>query len=88
MNYLSTLLMQVAGLEVPAYNDYLANLYTKVPVITGMGCRDAEGNFFQADQRNNYESEILDYRKLQYNNLADFKARANSVFYLGDEENE
>ena len=82
MNYLSTLLMQVVGLETPAYNDYLANLYTKVPVITGMGCRDAEGNFFQADQDNNYESEILGYKMVQYNNLADTKARADDLFYL------
>lgn len=87
MNYLSTLLMQVVGFETPVYNDYLANLYTKVPVITGMGCRDAEGNFFQADQDNNYESEILGYRMVQYNNLADIKNRADDLFYLGGGEN-
>lgn len=87
MNYLSTLLMQVAGLDTPVYNDYLANLYTKVPVITGMGCRDAEGNFFQADQDNQYESEILGYRMVQYNNLADTKNRADDLFYLGGGDN-
>ena len=83
MNYLSTLLMQVTGMEMPEYNKYLANLYTQLPVITGMGCRDAEGNFFQADETNGIEKEIADYRKIQYNNLADLKNRANSLFYLG-----
>lgn len=83
MNYLSTLLMQVSGLELTPYNEYLANLYTELPVITAMGCRDAEGNFFQADESNSLQQEIADYRKIQYNNLADLKGRANSLFYLG-----
>ncbi len=82
MNYLSTLLMQVSGMEMTEYNKYLANLYMELPVITAMGCRDAEGNFFQADEANPLETEIADYRKLQYNNLADLKNRANSLFYL------
>jgi hypothetical protein len=82
MNYLSTLLLQVAGLDMTEYNEYLANLYEKLPVITAMGCRDAEGDFFQADEKNPLEAEISDYRKIQYNNLADLKGRATSVFYL------
>lgn len=82
MNYLSTLLLQVSGLPMTDYNRYLANLYTKLPVITAMGCRDSQGNFFQADESNPLEREIADYRKVQYNNLADLKHRATSVFYL------
>jgi phosphoglycerol transferase MdoB-like AlkP superfamily enzyme len=82
MNYLSTLLLQIAGLDMTEYNEYLANLYEKLPVITAMGCRDAEGDFFQADEKNPLEAEISDYRKIQYNNLADLKGRATSVFYL------
>lgn len=82
MNYLGTLLMQTAGMEMPAYNHYLAGLYEKLPVITGMGCRDGSGNFFQADQSNALEREIADYRKVQYNNLADLTGRVDSMFYL------
>ena len=82
MNYLSTLLLQVSGLQTTRYNDYLAGLYTKLPVITAMGCRDAQGDFFQADEQNSLESEIADYRKVAYNNLADLKAKAKSVFYI------
>ena len=88
MNYLSTLLLQVSGLQTTQYNDYLAGLYTKLPVITAMGCRDAQGDFFQADEQNSLESEIADYRKVAYNNLADLKAKAKSVFYVqGQSEN-
>lgn len=82
MNYLSTLLLQVAGLEMPDYNSYLADLYTRLPVITAMGCRDAEGNFFQADQSNPVQSLVQDYRKVAYNNLADIKNRKDHLFYL------
>jgi hypothetical protein len=82
MNYLSTLLLQVAGIEMPEYNQYLADLYTQLPVITAMGCRDAEGNFFQADQANPVSDLIKDYRKVAYNNLADTTDRKDSLFYL------
>lgn len=82
MNYLSTLLMQVAGLDMPDYNAYLADLYTKLPVITAMGCRDAEGNFFQADQKNALWELVQDYRKVAYNNLADAEHRKDHLFYL------
>lgn len=82
MNYLGTLLTQVSGLQMTKYNHYLAGLYTKLPVITAMGCRDAQGDFFQADEENPLESEITGYRNVAYNNLADFKNRATSVFYL------
>lgn len=82
MNYLSTLLLQVAGLPMPDYNAYLADLYTQLPVITAMGCRDAEGNFFQADQKNALWDLVQDYRKVAYNNLADSKDRKDHLFYL------
>ncbi len=82
MNYLGTLLMQVAGVEMPQYNQYLANLYTKLPVITSMGCRDAKGSFFQADEQNDIMETVSDYRRVQYNNLADLKGRIDSMFYL------
>jgi phosphoglycerol transferase MdoB-like AlkP superfamily enzyme len=88
MNYLSTLLLQVAGLPMTDYNRYLADLYTELPVITAMGCRDAEGDFFQADERNPIEDVIQDYRTVAYNNLADAKHRKDSLFYLETAEGE
>ena len=87
VNYLSTLLLQVAGLEMPAYNRYLANVYTELPVITALGCRDAAGRFFQADEAIPDRKELVqDYRCVAYNNLADAAHRADSLFYLMPEE--
>jgi len=82
VNYLSTLLLQVAGLDMPKYNQYLAGLYEKLPVITAMGCRDAEGNFFQADEAAEQRDIVQAYRKVAYNNLADTKQRQDGLFYL------
>ena len=84
VNYLSTLLLQVTGLDMPDYNRYLASVYTELPVITAMGCRDSEGNFFQADQRSPKENLIRDYRCVAYNNLSGGQHREDSVFYLED----
>ena len=84
MNYLSTLLLQVAGFDMPEYNEYLASLYTRLPVITAMGCRDAEGNFFQSDHATSCKDLVQDYRKVAYNNLADMTHRKDDLFYLSE----
>ena len=87
VNYLSTLLLQVAGLEMPAYNQYLAGVYTRLPVITALGCRDADGAFFQADEAIPARKALIqDYRCVAYNNLADTPHRVDSLFYLKPEE--
>ena len=85
-NYMSTLLLQTAGVEMTDYNRYLANLYTELPVITAMGCIDADGNFFQADEKNDVEDQILGYRCVSYNNIADLKNRRDELFYIHGEE--
>ncbi len=86
MNYLSTLLMQVAGLELTDYNSYLASLYTRVPVITALGCIDADGNYFQVDDAVDVKSLVQDYRKVAYNNLADTANRRENLFRLDTED--
>ena len=87
VNYLSTLLLQVAGLEMTDYNRYLAHLYQDLPVVTGVGCIDRNGQFFLAsnddDESENIIQEMRDYRYIAYNNVANIKDRERSVFYLG-----
>ena len=88
MNYLSTLLLQVAGLDMPVYNQYLASLYTRLPVITAMGCLDGEGNFFQSDNATSCKDLVQDYRRVAYNNLADISHRKDDLFYLSEAQEE
>ena len=82
INYLSTLLMQISGLEMPAYQQYLARIYQDLPVITALGCRDKDGNYFQADQATALKGLVQDYRCVAYNNLSDTTNRCDSLFYL------
>ena len=87
VNYLSTLLLQVAGLEMTDYNRYLAHLYQDLPVVTGVGCIDRNGQIFLAsnddDESEDIIQEMRDYRYIAYNNVANIKDRERSVFYVG-----
>lgn len=78
-NYLSTLLLQTADLPLPAYNQFLAQLYRAYPVITAQGCRDAHGTFFLADAPPNEAAKesLAGYAKIAYNNLIDVGHRVD-----------
>lgn len=82
VNYLSTLLSQISGSELTEYQQYLNTLYTKMPVITMMGCKDWDGNYFKVDEDNPYSLLLNYYAQACYNNLIDEKKRINSLFYL------
>ena len=88
VNYLSTLLLQVAGLDMPEYNKFLARLYEDIPVISGAGCIDKNGVFFLAsndgDENDMVIQEMKDYRYIAYNNVADIKNRKDSVFLINN----
>lgn len=75
-NYLSSLLMDTAGLKKTAYQDYLTSLREQLPVLTANYCYDAEGNFYSADDFDQVKDLLNDYEILQYNHLFDPKNRA------------
>ena len=76
-NYLSSLLMDTAGLKKTAYQDYLTSLREQLPVLTANYCYDAEGNFYSADDFDQVKDLLNDYEILQYNHLFDPKNRAD-----------
>lgn len=69
-NYLSTILLDIAKLPLPKYNEFLKNEYTEIPVINANGYIDKKGNYHTIEELNNNEL-INDYRILQYNNMFD-----------------
>lgn len=81
-NYLSTLLLETAGLPLTDYNQYLSDLYQSLPVIDSIGCIDKTGTYYSKDEASPYKDLLAEYEKIQYNNLFDTKNRANSLFYL------
>lgn len=82
VNYLSTLLLQTANLELTDYQKYLNTLYTKMPVITMMGCRDWDGNYFTVNQSTQYASLLNIYEQASYNNLIDYNNIIKQLFYI------
>jgi len=82
-NYLSTLLLEKAGLPLTGYQKFLTQLRSVLPVITANVYIDAEGNYYNSTD-NPYAEQLQDYAILQYNNLFDDKNRVDSFFTTGD----
>ncbi|MBQ8663903.1 MAG: LTA synthase family protein, partial [Eubacterium sp.] len=68
-NYLSTLLLQVAGLELTEYNKFLAALYQELPVTNMVGYIDKEGTHYSLGEESEYSDLINIYNCIQYNNM-------------------
>ena len=81
-NYLSTLLLQVAGLELTDYNKFLAALYQKLPVTNMVGYIDSEDHSYALGQQSEYTELLNIYNRIQYNNMFDAESKQNYLFYL------
>ncbi len=79
-NYLSSYMMQVAGVEMPAYNQYLLKLSETLPVVNTVGVIDAEGNHYALGSKTPYDTLIADYKKVVHNLIFDEKNRCDSIF--------
>ena len=84
-NYLSTLVLEVAGLEMTPYNRYLASLYEQVPAVSSLGFCDADGEAVYALEGTDYEALIDGYQCVAYNNLLDYSHRDWGLFTLSGE---
>lgn len=80
LNYLSGLLLQAAGLEGTDYTKYLENLRQQLPVITDMGTRDRDGNWYKNGDETPYDELLNEYAILQYNNAFGKEEKVRSVF--------
>lgn len=83
MNYLQTILMNAAGLELTGYQQFLMEMRKQVPVITGLGYFGEDGSFYRlTDTSSPYYDIVHEYSMLQYNNLFDSKNRIQNFFDL------
>ncbi len=85
-NYLSTLLLQTAGLELTDYNKFLAAMYQQLPVTNMVGYIDKEDNYYSLGEESQYSELIRIYNCIQYNNMFDDENKANNLFYLNGYE--
>lgn len=81
LNYLSTIMMDAAGMKLSPYNRFLMDLYEEVPVFTVNGYRDKNGKFYEkVDEQSPYKDMLDLYEYTQYNNLMDSKNRVENFF--------
>lgn len=59
MNYLQSIAMEAAGMEMTDYNKYLLELRKQVPCITIFGHYDNDGNFYNTDDRIVNTKEVI-----------------------------
>ena len=82
LNYLSTLVYETAGLPLPSYNRFLADMAEHIPAINSQGFySNAEGCYLTFAEASAEEQKWLtEYRMLQYNSLWDEENRSERFF--------
>lgn len=82
MNYLSGLLYQRAGLELPPYIQYLEQLRQTIPACSAYGYySETAGGFLPLEDAQGEEKQaLLEYNYLEWNSLFD-KENRNEVFF-------
>lgn len=81
-NYLSSYLLKKADLKGTAYNQYLLDLYQKVPVINSLFYIDKNNLFHSFSESNSYMESINQYKNIGYNNALDKKNRLAQYYFL------
>ncbi len=81
-NYLSSYLLKKADLKGTAYNQYLLDLYQKVPVINSLFYIDKNNLFHSFSESNTYMESINQYKNIGYNNALDKKNRLAQYYFL------
>lgn len=82
LNYLSTLALERAGIELPPYNRFLADMMETIPAINSRGYYSkTTGHFKHLDEAEGAEAEWINkYQILQYNNMFGKKKQSKLFF--------
>lgn len=82
LNFLSTMALQQADIELPAYNQFLADFMEVVPAINSRGYYSKEkGTYCYVEDAVGEEAKWLGfYEVLQYNSMFDKKAQSTVFF--------
>lgn len=79
LNYLSTLLFDVAGLQKSEYQTYLSDLRQAYPVVSSYYYTDPAGTMTSVDA-DNMPDALKQYQWLQYNNVFDVDNRIEGFY--------
>ncbi len=81
-NYLSSYVLQTAGVKLTKYNQYLLNLSKILPVIDTVGYIDSENNYYKWSGTSQYTDTIKEYEQIQYNNIFDYENNDTDTFFV------
>ena len=82
INYLSTLALKRAGIALPAYNQFLADMMEVIPAINSRGYYSAaDGKFYHVEDAAGEDAEWMkNYEILQYNSMFDSGGKSELFF--------
>ena len=80
--------MELAGVELPEYNQYLSRLYQVLPVVNSLGYADAEGMYHYFREENELTPYLKGYELVQYDYLFGKKNRVNELYCVDDDLSE
>jgi hypothetical protein len=87
-NYLSSVLMELAGLQATDYQKFLLKVHEEYPVISAVGMMNQSGDWIYEDaseavsELEDKKADLLQiYEMLQYNYIFDEENRCDSYFY-------
>ncbi len=88
LNYLSTMTLERANIDLPVYNQFLAEAMKIIPAINSQGYYSAADRKFKTvDEAEGKEAEVLArYRILEYNAVFEKEKRNSYIFPFIDEE--
>ena len=86
VNYLASLLLDVANIEKTPYLTFLDDLRKEIPIITGNGYVDKNNIYHNFDEENEYTKLINNYHYLQFNNMFDNSSKLVEMFELPKKE--
>ncbi len=81
-NYLSSLVLETAGVKLTEYNKYLLKLAEILPVIDTVGYIDYQGIYYKWSDASPHTKLLDDYERVQYNNIFDQPHVNADVFYI------
>ena len=81
-NYLSSLLLKTAGVELTDYNKYLLSLSKVLPVINTVGYIDKDGNHYKWSDVSPYTNILSEYEQIQYNGIFDAENIETQTFFI------
>lgn len=82
VNYLHSMVLDVAGVQLTEYNKYLLKLSETLPVINTAGYIDNQGNYYRWSDSSPYTELLSKYERIQYNNIFDRENIDMNTFYL------